>query len=104
MHHGVVLRSRQFLSVCRYACINAFLEVGQCFSHGTVQRYHSRCTVSLAAYGTELESVTCKSEWRRAVTVGIVDEQLRNLRDIQLVVPLTLHAQRLTSLNVVEQF
>ena len=34
--------------------------------------------------GTELETVSGEGEWRSTVAVGVIDHQLRNLRDIQL--------------------
>ena len=69
---------------CLDECINSCLEVLQRLGYSCIQHDERRCTVGLAAYGTELESVAGEGEWGSTVAVGIVDHQLRNLRNIEL--------------------
>ena len=67
--------------------------VDQCLSNGTIERYHSAGTVGLATHGTELEAVAREGERRRAVAVGVVDEQFGNLRDVEFHSLLAIHRQ-----------
>ena len=85
--------------------INTLLELNQSLGNGTVQGNHGAGTVSLRTYSTELETVTGEGEWRGAVTIGIIDEQLRNLRNIHLQALLTSHSQEVLigCLNMVKQ-
>ena len=64
--------------------VNSAFEVDQGFSHGTVQGYHCAGTVGLRAHGAEFKSVTREGKRTCSVAVGIVDEQFRNLRNVQL--------------------
>ena len=64
--------------------VYATLEVVESLCHSGVEYYHSACTVGLRTYGTEFESVTGKCERRCAVAVGIIDEQFRNLWNVEL--------------------
>ena len=104
MEHGAVLCACQLLLKLRNAGVDTLLEVGEGLSHGTVQRYHRTGTVGFRTYGTELEAVAREGEGRGAVTVGIVDEDFWNLRDVHLHALLTCHRKDITdigSLNMV---
>ncbi|CDC25081.1 unknown [Prevotella sp. CAG:386] len=48
---------------CLDECIDSCLEVLQRLGHSRIQYDERRCTVGLAAYGTELESVAGEGEW-----------------------------------------
>ena len=64
--------------------VNTLLEILQSLSHSSVQHDHSRSTVGFRAYSTEFEAVAGECERRCTVAVGIVDEQFRNLRNVEL--------------------
>ena len=81
-------------------CIHAFLEIHQGLSHGSIQGNHRTGAVGLGTYGTELKSVTSEGEGRSAVTVGIVDEQLRNLRNIEFHLLLTCHHEQVVFIRL----
>ena len=102
---SAVLSASQFLLELRDAGIHTLLKVNQSLGHGTVQGNHSAGTVGLATHGTELKSVTRKGEWRCTVTIGVIDEQLRDFGDIHLQSLLTSHGEEVLigSLDVVEQ-
>ena len=87
--------------------IHALFEEGECLSHGSVEGYHSRRTVGLAAHGTELEAVAGEGEWRGAVAVGIVDKQFGNFGDVELHALLAGHGKEVVVvaiLDMVKQF
>ena len=67
-----------------YPCVHTLLEVNQSLSHSRVEGYHGAGAVSLRTYGTELKAVAGEGERRGAVTVGIVYEQFRYRRDVEL--------------------
>ena len=60
------------------------LEVSQLLGQGCVEGYHGTGTVGFRTDGTELEAVASKGERTGEVAVGVVDEQLGNLWNIQL--------------------
>ena len=105
MELSAVLSTSKLLLVLRDLGIHALLERYEGLSNGTVQGNHGRCTVSLRTYSTELETVTGEGEGRGTVTIGIINEQFRNLRDIHLQALLTTHGEEVLigSLDVVEQ-
>ena len=71
------------------------LEVLQSLSHSRVKCNHGRCTVCRRTWSTELEAITRKGKWRCAVTVGIIDNQIRNLWNIDLHALLTLNSKEI---------
>ena len=79
-----MLCAGQFLLELRNTCINLLLEFYQSFGNGAVQSNHGAGAVGLRTYSTELKAVTCEGEGAGTVTVGIINEQLRNLRNIHL--------------------
>ena len=106
---GVTCSGSEFrtVSIFLYAFIDTSLEVGKCLSHSSVERYHSTCAVCLGAHSTELETVSGEGEWRRAVAVGVVYEQLGNLWQRQRHLFLVGKLQRrllVCLLNVVKEF
>ena len=101
-----MLCTLQLLGKLRNTSIHTLLEVNQSLSNGTIQGNHGAGTVGLRTYGTELKAVAGEGEWRGTVTVGIIDEQLRNLRNIHLHALLASHCQEVVLvglLDVVEQ-
>ena len=106
MELGTVVRASELLLELRDAGVDALLEVDEGLGHSTVEGYHRTGTVGLRTYGTELEAVASEGEGRRTVTIGIVDEQLRNLGDVHLQPLFASHGEEVlvSLLNVVEQF
>ena len=106
MEGSTVTCTFKFLLKFWDASIHALLEVGQSLCNGTVQGNHRTGAVGLRTYGTELETVSCEGERRGTVTVCVVDEQLRNLRDIHLQTLLASHSENIILvglLDMVEQ-
>ena len=104
---GAVLSAGKLLLKLGNLGVDTLLEVNESLSHGTVQGNHGTGAVSLRTHGAELEAVACKGEGRRAVAVGIVDEQFGNLRDVHLQSLLASHSEDIVHvglLDVVEQF
>ena len=64
--------------------IDAHLEVGEGFGHGGVEHDEGAGAVGRRTGGAELEAIAGEGEGRGAVAVGVVDEQLGNLRDVEL--------------------
>lgn len=75
--------------------IDARLEVCQGFCHCCVDDDHGCCTVLLAAYGAELETIACEGKRRGAIAVGVVLHQLWYLRNVQAECLLTGEANEL---------
>ena len=73
---------RLVLALC-HESVYTLTEFGQRLCHGGIENNHCGSTVSLRAYGTKLEAITREGERRRAVAVGIVDEQFGNLRNVE---------------------
>ena len=63
--------------------VHIFFEFYQLFGYGSVQGNHGAGTVCFRTYGAELKTVSGEGERAGAVTVGIVNQQFRNLRNIQ---------------------
>ncbi len=63
--------------------VDTLLEVLQGFGHRGVEGDHGRGAVGRRARGAELEAVAGEGKGRRAVAVGIVDDEVGNLRDVQ---------------------
>ena len=66
-----------------YVGVHALLEIGQGLCNGGIEDYQCCGAVLLRAYGAELESVAGECKGAGAVTVGIVEHQLRYLGDVQ---------------------
>src|SRR5690606_23738855 len=49
-----------------------------------VQCRHGRSAVVARPHGTELELISCKGKWRRTVSVGVVEDDLRDVIYAQL--------------------
>jgi hypothetical protein len=49
------------------------------FSNDGVQSGHGGSTVIASPYSTEFKLISCKSKWRRTVTISSVENDLRNL-------------------------
>ena len=64
--------------------IDALLEFLQGFGHCRVEGDHGRGAVGGGARCTELETVAGEGKGRRAVAVGIVDDEIRDLGDVDL--------------------
>ena len=64
--------------------VNPCLEVFKCLCHSSVEGEHSARAVGLGTYGTELETVAGECEWRGTVAVGVVYQQFRNRREVEL--------------------
>ena len=102
-----LLAEGRILGVLCNLLIYTTLERLQGVSHSGVERYHGRGAVDAAARGTELEAVTRKGKRRRAVAVGIVDNEVGNLRNVNGHTLLALQRQQLAGVGlfyVVEQF
>ena len=98
--------SFEFLAEFRNVGIHTFLEVNESFSDSTVQGNHRTGAVGLRADSTELEAIAGEGEGRRAVTVGIINQQFWNLRNVHLHSLLAVHAENVLFvgfLNMVEQ-
>ena len=65
------------------ACLHCLVETVELVSDSGVERYHSRGAVGRRAYGAEFKAVAGEGEGRRAVAVGVVDEDFGNLRHAQ---------------------
>ena len=63
--------------------VHIFFEFYQLLGYGGVQGNHGTGTVCFRTYGAELKTVSGEGERTGAVTVGIVNQQFRNLRNIQ---------------------
>ena len=74
--------------------VDTCLEVGESLSDSCVQDNLGAGAVSLRTDGTELETVSGEGEWRCTVTVGVITENVRNLRNIDFNTFLTLDNQR----------
>ena len=102
-----VVSTSEFLLKLWDAGIHTLLEISQSLSHSTVQGNHGTGTVGLRTNGTELKTVASESEWRGTVTVGIVDEEFWNLRNIHLQALFACHSQYIVLIclfDMVEQF
>lgn len=64
--------------------VHIFFKLLQLVGNGGIQCYHCAGTVGIGPYGAELETVSGECERRSAVTVRVINQQFRNLRDIQL--------------------
>ena len=73
--------------------VHTSLEALESLSHGSIEDNHGAGAVCLRTYGTELEAVTGECERRSTVAVSIVDEQLRNLRYVELHALLASHVE-----------
>ena len=90
-----------------YLGIDPRLEVEERFGHRRVERNHCRGTVGRRARCTELEAITRKGEGRRAVAVGIVDDEVGDLRDVDLHTPLAFQIEEVIlvgEFDMVEEF
>ena len=97
----------EFLLELRNHGIHSLLKAYKGLGDGAVEGDHRTGAVGLRTYGSELETVSCEGKGRGAVTVGVVDEQFRNLRDIHLQALLASHSEHVIHvglLDVVEQF
>ena len=86
---------------------HTLLEADECLSNSRVQGNHCTGAVGLRTYGTELKAVACEGEWRGAVTIGVIDQQFRNLRDIHLQTLLASHGEDVIYiglLDMIEEF
>ena len=63
--------------------VNTLLEMGQRLGHSGIEDNHRGGAVGLRTGSTELEAVTSKGKGRGAVAVGIIQEELGNLRNIE---------------------
>ena len=84
--------------------IHTLPETGEGFGHSGVECYHGRGTVDAAARSAELKAVAREGKGRRAVAVGIVDDEVGNLRNVNLHAFLVFYLRLLTSFYLVEQF
>ena len=66
-----------------YQFVHFFLEFGKLFGYGCVQGNHGAGTVGLRTYGTEFKAVAAEGKWRCTVTVCIVNQQFRNLWNVE---------------------
>ena len=83
------------------------IEICQRLSHGGVQRNHGAGAVGRRAWRTEFEAVTSEGEGRGAVAVGVVDDEIGDLRDVNFKALLSLEREQVVGvrrLDVVEQF
>jgi len=64
--------------------VDLLLEELQLLGDGGVEGNHRAGAVRFRPHGTELEAVAGEGEGRGAVAVGVVDEQLGDLRDVEL--------------------
>ena len=97
----------EMLRDIRYALVHTFLEVDQSLCDSRIQGNHRTGAVGLATHSTELETVSGEGKWTGAVSVGIVDEQFRNLGDVDFHALLSSHDEEVffvSLLDVVEQF
>ena len=86
--------------------VHAFLETGECFGHCGVEHEHGACAVGRRPSRAELKAVSGESKGRRAVTVGVVDSQFGDLRDVQIHVVLRAELEEhlvAAVFNLVEQ-
>ena len=70
--------------VFRDFLIHALLETGKGFCHRCVEGNHGRGAVDAGTRCTELEAVAGEGKGRRAVTVGIINDEVGNLWDVNL--------------------
>ena len=82
--------------------IHASLEVGERLSDCGVEHDHGCRTVGLGSYGAELEPVAGEGEGRGAVAVGIVEEQLRYLGDVEAEGLLAREVEELAVVGILE--
>ena len=73
LEYGSVL----VLSGCNQ-CIDSDLEVSKSLSDSSIESQHSTGAIGLRTYCAELEAISGEGEWRCTVTVGIVNENLRD--------------------------
>ena len=95
------------LAVCLNLFIDTLLERGEGFSHRCIEGYHGRCTVDAGTWCTELETITSEGKGRGAVTVGIVNNQIGNLGNVDSHTLFALEVEELVGvrlLDMVEQF
>ena len=93
------------LGVFGHLLVNTHLEVGQGLGHGGVEGNHGAGAVGAGARRTELEAVASEGEGRRAVAVGIVDDEVGNLWNVNLSLEIGgLGLEIGGLLNVVKQF
>ena len=64
--------------------IDALLERGESLGHSSVEGYHGAGTVDAGTGCTELEAVAGEGEGRGAVAVGVVDDEVGYLGDVEL--------------------
>ena len=90
-----------------YLSIDPRLEVEERFGHRRVERNHRRGTVGRRARCTELKAITRKGERRGAVAVGIVDDEVGDLRDVNLHAPFAFQIKEVIlvgEFDMVEEF
>ena len=86
--------------------IDALLEVVEGLGDGGVQGYHGAGAVAFGAGCAEFKAVAGEGEGRRAVAVGVVDEQFGNLGDVEFHFLLVGHVEEVVLVgpfDVVEQ-
>ena len=69
------------LAIC-HKSVNTLSEADESLCHCGIEGYHSRGAVGLAAYGAELEPVASEGKRGGAVAVGVVDDEVGNLRNV----------------------
>ena len=92
--------------VLEYLRVDAPLEVDKCLGDGAVEGNHGAGTVGFASHSAKLETVAREGEGAGAVAVGVVDEQLGYLGDVELHALLAVHREEVFLvgfLDVVEQ-